>query len=279
MEYKNSVIELIKKRTSVRSFDEKNIGREIIQKLEEYISKTNEEAKIKVRFILTNNNNIAAGKGEKLGTYGVISGANAFIIGVLYTNEDALEFGYLFEKIILFATDLGLQTCWLGGTFKKSDFQQNIDLLKNEFIPIVSPIGYKKEKPRVLESMMRSFAGSDKRKPLEEIFFEENTSKPLSEEKAGSYAIPLEMLRLSPSASNKQPWRIIKGDNKYHFYLCRTKGYGLPNYDLQKNDIGIAKCHFEVTANELGLKGKWENFTNINLTNEWEYMTSWSSEV
>lgn len=43
-----------------------------------------------------------------------------------------------------------------------------------------------------------------------------------------------------------------------------------------KNDIGIAKCHFELTAKELGLKGKWENQNNISLPNEWEYMTTWS---
>ncbi|MGB4438289.1 MAG: nitroreductase family protein [Sedimentibacter sp.] len=61
-----------------------------------------------------------------------------------------------------------------------------------------------------------------------------------SSEKLGTYGVPIEMVRLGPSASNKQPWRIIKDKNSYHFYLCRTKGYGSVNFDVQKNDLGIA---------------------------------------
>lgn len=279
MDYQKSVVDLIRTRTSNRSFDGKNIDSVTLEKLEDYLVKINNEATIKGRFIITNNNSSEDNKTKKLGTYGVISGANSYIIGILGSKmEDALEFGYLFENIILFATSLGLGTCWLGGTFKNSDFRENIGLIKDEYIPIVSPIGFSKEKPRILDSTMRALAGSDKRKPWNEIFFQGDYSRPLNESEAGSYNLPLEMVRLGPSASNKQPWRIIKADNKFHFYLCRTKGYGVPNYDLQKNDIGIAKCHFELTAHELGLKGKWENQNNIDQTNGWEYMISWFPE-
>ena len=177
---------------------------------------------------------------------------------------------------MLFATDLGLQTCWLGGTFNKGNFEQNMNLLSNEFIPIVSPVGTKKEKPRVFESAMRAVIGANKRKPWSELFFETDSLVPLNEENEGEYAVPLEMVRLGPSASNKQPWRIIKDKNVYHFFLCRTKGYGLTGFDMQKNDIGIAKCHFELSANELGLKGTWEIIKNINTPNDWEYICSWS---
>ena len=83
-------------------------------------------------------------------------------------------------------------------------------------------------------------------------------------------------VRLGPSASNKQPWRIIKDENVYHFFLCRTKGYGVSSYDMQKNDIGIAKCHFELSANELGLKGSWVEIKDISTQNDWEYCCSWS---
>ncbi|WP_326908018.1 nitroreductase family protein [Sedimentibacter sp. MB31-C6] len=152
-------------------------------------------------------------------------------------NQDVVAFGYLFEKIILFATDLGIQTCWLGGTFKREDFLLRINLQDNEYITIVSPVGYKKGKLRIFESAMRSVVG----------------------------------------ANNRKPWRIIRDDNLYHFYLCRTKGYGVANYDIQKNDIGIAMCHFELTANELGLDGNWQEIKNINLPDEWEYVITWSA--
>ena len=264
-------------RKSYRTYNGKLIENITLQKLIDYIGKTNEEVKIKVRFILVNNNDIDGRSVNKLGTYGFMSGARSFIVGIMDKQEkDALEFGFLFEKIVLFATDLGLQTCWLGGTFNKSDFQQSASILENEFIPIVSPVGFKKEKPRFLESAMRTVVGADKRKPWNELFFEGNSAVPLSEDNAGSYAIPLEMVRLGPSASNKQPWRIIKDINAFHFFLCRTKGYGVTFYDLQKNDIGIAKCHFELSANELGLKGNWQEMKNINTPIGWEYISTWS---
>ncbi len=73
------------------------------------------------------------------------------------------------------------------------------------------------------------------------------------------------MLRLAPSASNRQPWRVIQDGACYHFYLQRTPGYGrgtltftlLGLADLQRVDIGIAMCHFELAARELGLEGQW----------------------
>lgn len=150
-----------------------------------------------------------------------------------------------------------------------------MSLLENEFIPIVSPVGIKKEKPRVFESAMRAVIGANKRKPWSELFFEVGGLVPLNEHSEGEYAIPLEMVRLGPSASNKQPWRIIKDNNAYHFFLCRTKGYGVTGYDMQKNDIGIAKCHFELSVNELGLKGSWEEIKNTNTPNNWEYICTW----
>jgi hypothetical protein len=277
MEFQNSVIELIKMRNSWRTYDGRSIENITIQKLINYITKINEEAKIKARYTIDNINDINGKSVNKLGTYGFISGARSFIVGILDKQEkDAVSFGYLFEKIVLFATDLGLQTCWLGGTFNRSHFKQNANLLENEFIPIVSPIGYKKENPRFLESAMRKVVGADKRKPWNELFFEGNSKFPLSEDNAGSYAVPLEMVRLGPSASNKQPWRIIKDKNAFHFFLCRTNGYGVTLYDLQKNDIGIAKCNFELSVNELGLKGKWQEMKNISTYNGWEYISTWS---
>lgn len=278
MEFQKLVAELIKERTSTRTFDTKDIDKFILQKLQDYIEEINNETKIKARFIIINNGNVIGNTAKKLGTYGVISGANSFIIGILDKDEkDALAFGYLFEKIILFATDLGLQTCWLGGTFKKSDYEQKSNLLENEFIPIISPVGIKKGKQRFLETTMRAVIGANKRKSWNELFFEEDLALPLSEHSSKKYAIPIEMVRLGPSASNKQPWRIIKKKDLYHFFLCRTKGYGVMDFDMQKNDLGIAMCHFELVAKELGLKGKWDKIENIIAPNDWEYVYTWIS--
>ncbi|MFA9424202.1 MAG: nitroreductase family protein, partial [Sedimentibacter sp.] len=116
MKLQKSSIEIIKMRSSCRTFDSCDIEDEKLQKLKDYIEEINTETKIRARFLFIKQQKNSSGSSEKIGTYGVISGANSFVVGIIHKDErDAVEFGYLFEKIILFATDLGLQTCWLGG--------------------------------------------------------------------------------------------------------------------------------------------------------------------
>jgi len=279
MDLQKPVIQIIKERISCRSFDKNKTDDAALKKLGAYIDEINGEAKSKVRFMLTSK----PGKNdstEKLGTYGVISGTNLFIIGVVdKEKKNEAEFGYLFEKIVLFATALGLGTCWLGGTFKRSDFEQKASLAENEYIPIVSPVGVKKGKTRLLDMAMRAGAGSNKRKPWSELFFETIAETPLTEEKAGAYKTVLEMVRIAPSASNKQPWRIIKDENEFKFYICRNDGYGSASYDLQKNDVGIAMCHFELAAKELGLKGSWQGKNPKCAPGAWEYVGTWLADI
>lgn len=275
MEYNKSVINLINERISTRTYDSSALRDEDLEKLNAFIDEVNKEIKIKARFRIITNLGTGTAESKKLGTYGFIKGANSYIIGILNKDDnDALEFGCIFEKIILFCTDLGIQTCWLGGTFSKENFQQMAGLNGNEFIPIISPLGYKKEKQRVFETTLRSTIGADKRKSWSELFFNKNL-QPLNENDAAEFKIPLEMVRLGPSASNKQPWRIIRDGDMFHFYVCRTKGYGVTGYDLQKNDIGIAKCHFDLTLKELGIKGSWQDLKDVYVADDWEYAVSW----
>ena len=284
MKFENNVIELIKRRTSTRTFDSKEIEADKLKKIEAYLTEINEDAialsGIKARFVLSNFKNTNTKEENKVGTYGVISGVKTYIVGIVDKGEkNALEFGYLFEKIVLAATDLGLHTCWLGGTFKKSDFEQNMDLMETDTIAIVSPLGYKKDKPRIMETAMRKVIGANKRKPWDEIFFDKNPQTPLTEKDAAEYAVPLEMIRIGPSASNKQPWRVVKDGEYFHFYLSRTKGYGSVGFDMQLNDIGIAKCHFELSAESLGLYGEWIEHSSDIGPSEWSYVCTWKAEM
>jgi nitroreductase len=92
------------------------------------------------------------------------------------------------------------------------------------------------------------------------------------------------MVRLGPSASNKQPWRIAKHGSLWRFFLQRTPGYRrdpikiiLDLCDLQRLDMGIAMCHFELTAKELGLDGNWviEDDLDPAHSDLTEYIVSW----
>ena len=66
------------------------------------------------------------------------------------------------------------------------------------------------------------------------------------------------MLRLAPSATNSQPWALVKEGDSFHFF-CNYKN-GL-NSDVKKRkhiDLGIALAHFHQTAMSDGLKGRFE---------------------
>lgn len=200
-----------------------------------------------------------------LGTYGFLKNAPAFLAGAVVGSRRALEdYGYLMERMILFATDRGLGTCWLGGTFTRSSFSARVGLRPGETLPAVAAIGYMAERPRVRERLLRRAAGSDGRKPWEELFFDETFGKPLTREVAGRGAFPLSMVRLAPSASNRQPWRIVRSGNRWLFYLARSKGYRERNRrmfgiaDMQRIDMGIAMYHFETAARASGMPGSWE---------------------
>lgn len=201
-----------------------------------------------------------------LGTYGFIKDAPAYIIGAAGFDGNHLEdFGYLMEAIILYATDLELGTCWLGGTFTRSSFADRVNLAGVETIPAVTAVGYPAPNPRKFDSQIRQTAGSDHRFSWQEIFFNEDVMKPLAQDQVGDFRVPLEMVRLGPSASNKQPWRITKEGDCFHFFLLRTPGYRNKFYnklikieDLQRVDMGIALCHFELTANAFSLQGNWQ---------------------
>ena len=262
MPFEKSPLELISLRTSVRSYRDEPLAEALLQRLRDFCeAQTRGPFGGACRFRVLHLPDLARGEARRLGTYGMIRGAGTFIAGVVGPGQRNLEdFGFLMEKIILFATDLGLGTCWLGGTFSRGGFAAQLRPEAGEVLPSATPLGYALEKANPLDRLIRWGAGARRRKPWAEIFFTESFTRPLREEKAGSYAQALEAVRLAPSASNRQPWRILKQEaaQLFHFFLQRTPGYRLlTRVDLQRVDLGIALCHFELAAESLGLKGRW----------------------
>ncbi len=261
-----SVTKLIEKRFSCRTYLDIPIEQEKRQRLVDFMASSQEgPLGTRARFELIAATDEDRKALKSLGTYGFIKGATGFIMGAVNDGEKHLEdFGFLMEQIILFATSLELGTCWLGGSFNKSNFGQKMALQNGELMPAVAAVGYISGKRRIVDTIIRQGAGAAKRLPWESLFFDKQFGAPISREVAGAYATPLEMVRLGPSASNKQPWRIIKEGHTWHFFLWRTRGYGKGGFlgfvklaDLQRVDMGIAMSHFALTAAELGLEGQW----------------------
>ncbi len=277
-----TIIETIKTRKSCRTYSNRAIEPGKISELKHFLAlNTKTPLGSKVGFHLIDFNNMEIGELKNLTTYGVIKGARQFIVGTVEKQPRSMEdYGYCMEKNILKATSMGLGTCILGGTFKRSGFSGKINLGESELLPVISPVGYSSDKRSVVDRMFRFVAASDKRKPWHELFYLHDIDTFLDKENSGSFDTPLECVRIAPSASNKQPWRIIKGkdQNAFHFYLKRTPGYEniVKDINLQNVDMGIAMCHFELSANELGFTGDW-NVNNPQIkSDDMEYIVSWT---
>jgi hypothetical protein len=146
-------------------------------------------------------------------------------------------------------------------------------------IPAITPVGYPDDRRAVMDRAIRFIAKSHSRKAWEEIFFYGDTRNPLDRSIAGAYALPLECVRIGPSASNRQPWRVVKerDENVFHFYLRRTPGYAkmFPEVSLQEVDLGIAMCHFEIAVQEMGQKGIWQRVPVAPSQRGLDYIVSW----
>lgn len=265
------IAEIIQSRKSVRTFDGKEIKIEDMEKLSVYMEKIDNPYEIPIEFKLLN------AKEQKL-TCPVVGGTDLYV-GTKVRRAPHMEeaLGYSFEMLVLEAWSLGIGTVWIGGTMDRAAFERAMNLGEEELMPCVSPLGYPAKKMSLKENMMRKAIKADGRLPFETLFFDGACGVPLTEEKAGKMAGPLEMVRWAPSAVNKQPWRVIVDKNAAHFYLKRNKGFvSEATGDLQKTDLGIALCHFALGAKENGLDVKFNvGDPEIKIEADMEYIASY----
>lgn len=276
---KNQITDLIQKRVSVRTYNNQPMRNSDIEKLNKFIEKSSGPFKPMVRFkLLRLNEDI---NGAKLGTYGVIKGTQCYLgVCVEEGDMDLEELGYEMESLILYATSLGLGTCFIAGTFNKAEFTKVMYLNDREIFPIISPIGYPANRKSIVDKLFGLHSKTGKRKSLEEIFFLEDFNTPLREKDSlGEFDIVLENLRLAPSAVNNQPWRIVKSGEDFHFYKVDGKStYRVKGIDLNRIDIGIAICHFDLSCKDLGISGRFikKNPEIESNKEELKYIITWT---
>lgn len=256
------VMETIQRRRSVRTYDPKPVSEEVRGRLRQlFLEHATGPFATPVRFALLDLGAVSPTEFRQLGTYGMIRGARLYIVGAVKDRKGSqVDLGYCLENIILEATSMGLGTCWLGGTFRRSSFARWMQLAEDELLPAITPVGYPAENMTVQDSIVQTGARSSRRKPWAALFFAGDGKTPLTETEAGDYVNALEAVRLGPSASNLQPWRIIKDRHGcYRLYLKENRLYNraLGKIRLQDLDMGIAMSHFELAAREQGLEGRW----------------------
>lgn len=268
MEFVN---QLIRSRRSVRSYDEQPLHEKDLKKLSAFIEGIDNPYGIPVEFMLLD------AKEHNLSSP-VITGEKLYVGAKLKRGPHMEEaYGYAFEQLVLYAQSLGIGTVWIGGTMNRSVFEKAMALEDGEVMPCVSPLGYPAKKPSLRESMMRKGVRADSRHPFESMFFDGSPDVPLMEASAGRLIEPLEAVRWAPSAVNKQPWRVVITRNEAHFYLKHSKGFANSETgNMQKIDMGIALCHFCLSAKEQGLNPVFSlNNPGIAVPADMEYIASY----
>ncbi len=271
-------IEAIMHRRSVRTYTGTPLDDATAGKITDYIAglKAPFGAVCRIELVRT----AASNEPVKLGTYGAIRGASDFLAMIVKEDTPLAREGaaYMFEQVIIYCTSLGLGTCWLAGFFDRGNFKKQLALQAGEKLRAVSPVGYASDKPHRSLSTLMNGGKPTPRKPFAETFFLGSFGEPLSEEAAGVYARPLEMVRRAPSSNNKQPWRVVLcegadsgAEGALHFYKMPSMGY-------ESLDMGIALCHFEQSCRELGISGHYETMPSAPQTGQNKkatYVTSW----
>ena len=154
-----------------------------------------------------------------LARYGVFRGcSNYFAIVAGDHQEDAI--GYYGEKLVLYAQILGLNTCWVGLSYRKRAVP--VDCGPGEKLQMVIALGY----------------GENQGKP--------HRSKPMKKLCRTEGAMPqwfragMEAAMLAPTAVNQQKFRFIQQGNIVHAQALAGP--------FSKVDLGIARFHFELGA-------------------------------
>ncbi len=240
----------IEKRRSRRRFDpDLPIAPETLAALEKACNKFTPFTSARSRLVTESSESVFKGI---IGSYGKVKGTQTFLAFIGDTDDEFVQekVGYTGEAIILEATALGLNTCWVAGFFRPEVVTSLIEVNKSEQVLAVTPVGYSREHESWEEKLMSRFGRSHNRLPLSRLV------RGLPDERWPDWVnVSLEAARLAPSAVNRQPWGFNVQDDGITVFV-RTGG---PEFNVSKRlDCGIAMLHLEVAAMGSGCQGEWE---------------------
>ena len=208
--------EAIRARHSVRQYKDEQIAEDVREKIEEMIRQCNEESGLHMQLIC----NDPECFNTLLAHYGRFRNAIHYIAIVGPKDLEKLEekSGYYGEKVVLYAQQLGLNTCWVAGTYGKS--RCRAVLAPGEKIVCVIAVGY-----GVNEGVKH------RNKPVSRIC-------PVREEEMPAwFRNGVAAAMMAPTAINQQKFRITLEDGE----AVITAGRG----PMTKIDLGIVKYNFE----------------------------------
>ena len=213
--------EAMRARHSVRSYTDQRIGGETLNQLRQEIYACNRESGLNIQLCL----NEPGAFSSLIAHYGRLRNVRNYI-ALVGKKDGSLEekCGYYGEKIVLKATQLGLDTCWVGGTYRKGKAVASVG--DGEKLALVISIGYGE-----------SHGSPRKTKSVEQLGRADGPTPDW-------FRRGLEAAQLAPTAINQQRFRFELQGN-------RVRAVALPGF-FSKVDLGIAKVHFEIGAGPEG---------------------------
>ena len=208
--------EAIKKRHSVRKYKDMPIEKEKKNKLVELIKQANDESGLNIQIICDDRECF----DTFMAHYGKFSNVKNYIAIVGKKSLENVEElgGYFGQKIVLEAQMMGLNTCWVGGTYGKGKCKADVE--SGEKIFCVIAIGYGEEE-----------GVKHKSKPIEKVCDVDKENMPTWFKNGMVAAL------MAPTALNQQKFHVSLNNDE----VTITAKMG----PFTKVDLGIVKYNFE----------------------------------
>ena len=225
----------MEQRKSVRSYESKPVEDVVMTKLRDFAEHLQVPFthNVQVRFFKTD-------PGRRL--YSAMRtappDAMAFITptGIL---SDSAE-GFIGQMMVLYATSLGLSSCWFG-SYSREELRPLLpDLTEENNTVLLCALGYFKKEGLRLYDRAAGILMSGNRKPLSVLLESGQNVNDLPSwlQEALGWA------RKSPSAINSQPWRFTVSQDFKTVHIAKPIGYQHPAWKHPDLDVGICACQF-----------------------------------
>ena len=216
-----NLLEAISARHSVRKYLDKEIPADIIAALQDKIAECNNAGNLNIQLV---QNETRAFTGML--SYGTFSGVKNYLVMVGKKAKDLDErVGYYGEQIVLVAQTLGLNTCWVGLSYRKVPKAYNVG--KDEKLVCMIALGYGETQgvPHKIKSVEDVSNASD----ITPSWFRKGVESAL----------------LAPTAVNQQKFSFeYVGMSNNRHQVRAKKGISMIGYTLL--DLGIVKYHFVI---------------------------------
>ena len=215
-----TILDAINSRHSVRTYADKTIDTGIVALLRAAIGQANAESGLNIQLVLDEPKCFSSGVWK----YGQFSGVrNYFVMAGPKGKAAEVKIGYFGEKLVLLAQTLGLNTCWVGLTYKK--IPGTYTLRNGDIVHCVIALGY-----GITQGVQHPM------RPASD-YFEPSGPKP------AWFMSGMAAAMLAPTAVNQQKFKFILHDGN----KVETKTFFSP-WGYTSIDLGIVKYHFEVGA-------------------------------